>query len=137
MRDQLICGCSLPGAVKNSTPESLLIFLAILCHLDVTLLPPRTPLLTVITQAFKKSPQTLSVLGRQQKEELTVELKRNDWCDGNIAEECSFRILRQQNGGEISTVSPSVSAYFRRIYNFEIISQVSERKEERIWDEVK
>lgn len=61
----------------------------------------------------------------QKQLKLTVKLKRNDWRDRNVAVECSFRVSGEQNRCEIGSIAPTISANFRRINNFEIISQVS------------
>lgn len=60
-----------------------------------------------------------------RRKSLTVELEGYDWSDCDVAEEGSLEVFREQYWCEISPIAPSVSANFRWIDNFEIISQVS------------
>lgn len=53
---------------------------------------------------------------------LTVILKGDNRRDGNVAEECSLGIFCEQCRCEISTIATTISANFRWINNFEVIS---------------
>lgn len=53
---------------------------------------------------------------------LTVVLEGNDWRYRYVAVKGSFRVFCEKNRRQISSVAPTVSAYFRRINNFEIVS---------------
>jgi hypothetical protein len=64
-------------------------------------------------------------LATVQLSRLTVELKRDDWSDSDVAKERPLQVLGEENRCNVSAIAPAIGANFRWINDFEVVPQVS------------